>query len=270
MAAGGGGAWKVAAADFFTAMMALFMVLWILGSEQEMLEQLQEYFRNPPSPFTERSGKFPVEMGDFSGRSATDAEEAFFDRIDPIILKGIVNEFNRILQMEATQDEVPPVDITITSDGLRVSLFDRKDTALFQANHTELTPWANFVTQNLAWLISRYPFEIIVESYTSETPAEESDLMQPGDTAWELSTRRGNIFRQRLQFYANEQLNFRSVVGYGPDSSFSEQEIARGKSNQRIVLSLSLANPQQLPDFSEVGDDLRGPEITPPEELNEQ
>jgi flagellar motor protein MotB len=91
--AGGGGAWKVAAADFFTAMMALFMVLWILGSEQEMLEQLQEYFRNPPSPFTQSSGKFVTDTGSFSGRSSVDGSKNFFDSMDPSILKGIVSEF---------------------------------------------------------------------------------------------------------------------------------------------------------------------------------
>ncbi len=257
--AGGGGAWKVAAADFFTAMMALFMVLWILGSEQDMLEELQEYFRNPPSPFKERSGRFAIETGESPGLTGEDAQEAFFSRVDPLVLKGIVNEFYKILNIKSNQDQVSPVDITITSDGLRISLFDRADAVLFRANHTELTPWAEFLAQNLAWLISRYPFEVVVESYTIETPDEHNSMMAPGDTAWELSTRRGNIFRQRLHFYSNAQLNFRSVVGYGPTSSFSEQELARGKSNQRIVLSLSISNPQQIPDFSLVGDDLRRP-----------
>ncbi|MDV7395727.1 hypothetical protein RZS08_30335, partial [Arthrospira platensis SPKY1] len=147
-------------------------------------------------------------------------------------------------------DKVPAVDIVITSDGLRVSVFDREDTPLFKANHTQLTPWANFVVQNLAWLIARYPFEIIVESYTSEMPAEGIDGMHRGDTAWELSSRRGNIFRQRLQFYANEQLNFRSVVGYGSNASFTDEEITRGKTNQHIALSLSLSNAQRPLNFT--------------------
>lgn len=254
--AGGGGAWKVAYADFITAMMALFMVLWILGSEDELLEQLQEYFRNPPSPFTEQSGKFVTETGEFSGRTGVDAKEAFFERMDPAILKGIVSEFYKILNMEASQDKVSSVDITITSDGLRVALYDRQDTPLFQANHTELTPWADFLAQNLAWLIARYPFEVVVESYAADAPGQGEAYTQSGDSAWELSTRRANIFRRRLQFYANEQLAFRSVVGYGPTSSFTERELARGKTNQRIALSLSLTDPQNLPDFSMVGEDL--------------
>jgi chemotaxis protein MotB len=256
---GSGGAWKVAYADFITAMMALFMVLWILGTEEEILEQLQEYFRNPPSPFSKESGKYVTKTGEFSGHSEADAQEAFFDKLDPAVLKGIMNEFYRVLDMEVNSDRVPAVDITVTSDGLRVALYDRQDTPLFQSNHAKLTSWADFLAQNLAWLIARYPFEVMLESYTSELPTIGDGQWKSGDTEWELSTRRGNIFRRRLQFYANDQLDFRSVVGYGSNYSFSPEEIARGKTSQRIALSLSLANRQQLPDFSMIGEDLLTP-----------
>jgi chemotaxis protein MotB len=258
--AGGGGAWKVAYADFITAMMALFMVLWILGGEDELLEQLQEYFRKPPSPFTQESDKYVAETGDFSGHTGAEAKEAFFEKLDPAILKGIVNEFYKMLDMEVSQDQVPVVDIAITSDGLRVALYDRQDTPLFRSNHTELTDWADFLAQNLAWLIARYPFELIIESYTSELPSMSDGQWVEGDSAWELSTRRGNIFRRRLQFYANDQLNFRSFVSYGSNtSSFSEEELKRGKTEQRITLSLSLTEPHKLPNVSLVGDDLLVP-----------
>jgi chemotaxis protein MotB len=255
-----GGAWKVAYADFITAMMALFMVLWILGSEDELLEQLEEYFKNPPSPFTQESQKYVADTGDFSGNTGVDAKEAYYNRLDPAILKGVVSEFRRVLNMERNKDTTPPVEVTITSDGLRVSLFDRQKTPIFQPGDTELTPWADFLSQNLAWLIARYPFEIVVESYTSEQPPAGSDGWKDGDGAWELSTRRANVLRRRLQFYANDQLNFRSVVGYGDGTFDSEEAIASGKTQQRIALSLSLTDPSRLPDFSMVGDDLLVPD----------
>jgi chemotaxis protein MotB len=254
-----GGAWKVAYADFITAMMALFMVLWILGSEDELLEQLEEYFKNPPSPFTQDSQKYVASTGDFSGNSGVDDKETFYNRLDPAILKGVVSEFRRVLDMERNKDTAPPVEVTITSDGLRVSLFDRQKTRLFQAGGAELTPWADFLSQNLAWLIARYPFEIVVESFTSEQPPGASEQSKGGDSAWELSTRRANVLRRRLQFYANDQLDFRSVVGYGDPALFSDEVTAAGKTQQRIALSLSLTDPSRLPDFSMVGDDLLVP-----------
>ena len=111
--------------------MALFMVLWILGTEDELLEQLEEYFKNPPSPFTKESNKYIVEMGEHSGNSQVDATEAFFNRLDPAILKGIVSEFERVLNMEQKQGAEAPVDVAITSDGLRVLLYNRQKTPLF-------------------------------------------------------------------------------------------------------------------------------------------
>ena len=256
MSKGGGGAWKVAYADFVTAMMALFMVLWILGSEDELLEQLQEYFRNPPSPFTSETGKFVTETGKFSGHTSADDKEAFYDRLDPAILKGIVNEFYRALNIEQDQDRVSPVDITVTADGLRVALYDRQDTPLFQSDRLELTVWADFLAQNLAWLIARYPFDIVVESYANEIPVLPGFEWADGASAWELSARRGNIFRKRLQFYANEQLDFRSIVGYGSMAPLTEADNQLGKTNQRISLSLSLTDIESLPDFSMFNDDL--------------
>lgn len=258
-----GGAWKVAYADFITAMMALFMVLWILGSEEELLEQLEEYFKNPPSPFTQEGRKFVADVGEFSGNSSAEAKEAFFNRLDPVILKGIVSEFRKVVGMEHSKGSKPPVEVAITSDGLRVSLYDRQETPLFQSGDTELTPWADFLAQNLAWLIARYPFDIVVESFTAEQPLRERDHWQEGDSAWELSTRRANVIRRRLQFYANEQLNFRSVVGYG-DGTFvsgngNQSQSGSAKVEQRIALSLSLTDPSRLPDFSMVGDDLLVP-----------
>jgi flagellar motor protein MotB len=172
--------------------------------------------------------------------------------------------------MEVKDNETPLVDVTITSDGLRVALYDRQDTPLFKSNQTELTPWADFVVQNLSWLVARYPFEVVVESYTSEQPTSDDAQWHSGDSGWELSTQRGNIFRRRLQYYANEKLNFRSVVGYGPSSSFSERELASGKTNQRIALSLSLSEPHQLPDFSMVGENLQEAKSVTPQAAEQE
>lgn len=256
MSKGGGGAWKVAYADFITAMMALFMVLWILGSEDELLEQLQEYFRNPPSPFTQQSGKFVVETGDFSGHTGTDATEAFFDKVDPVILKGIVNEFYRVLDMDASEDRKPPVDITVTSDGLRVSLFDRHDTPLFQKGSLEMTDWADFLVQNLAWLIARYSFDVVVESHSGELDLQSKDAWQEDFGPWELSVERANLMRRRLQFYANDALHFRRVSGFGSGKPVTEIERRKGHTDQRITLSLSLTEGEALPDLSSFEDDL--------------
>lgn len=236
-----GGAWKVAYADFITAMMALFMVLWILGTEEELLKEFQEYFRNPPSPFLRQSGKFPVDLGEYSGHSSEDLSEAFFERVDPAVLQNIVREFNRILNMQESSDRAPPVEITLTSDGLRMLIFDREDTPLFGDNSAKLTTWGDFLMQNLAWLISRYPFRMVIESHSGERDAAFAQATGAELAPWDLSVERSQEIRRQLQFYAAGDLEVRRVSGYG-DSSPLEEGADRGRTHQRVSLSLSLAH----------------------------
>ncbi|MBC2595028.1 OmpA family protein [Ruficoccus amylovorans] len=229
-----GGAWKVAYADFITAMMALFMVLWILGSEQDLLEHLQEYFRNPPSPFDRESGRSQIDLGDYDGRGQRMNEEAFFDRVDPAILKSIVRDFYRALEIDR-ELEKSPVEISLTDDGLRMKIFDREEVSLFKQGTDELTPWGTFLVQNLAWLLVRYNFSIVIDGHV--VPAD----MKPGQegySVWELSADRANAIRRALDFYSGGDLKFSRVSGYG-DSKLP----ADGNPDtrpQRISLSLSL------------------------------
>ena len=142
-----GGAWKVAYADFVTAMMALFMVLWILGAEQDILMELQDYFRNPPSPWESETSKYLIETGEHMGFSSEDeAREDYFNSPDPAILQGIVDEFNKLLESDMN-DVPPPVKMTLTSDGLRMVIFDRDDSPMFLPRGVDLTDWDFLATE---------------------------------------------------------------------------------------------------------------------------
>ena len=239
MAGGGGGAWKVAYADFITAMMALFMVLWILGAEQDLLEQLQEYFRNPPSPFEKQSGKFPVEIGEFSGHSSSNDKEVFFDSKNPTVLQGLVEEFYKVLDVEMSSDEAAPVEIAITSDGLRLLIFDRQDTRLFIDGGSQLTDWGVFLIQSMAWLLTRYPFDVVIESHSGELDASHQSNWTADYGPWELTSDRANEIRRRLQFYANGNLDIKRVSGYGTSKPLENRK-ENERTNQRVSLALSL------------------------------
>lgn len=239
-----GGAWKVAYADFITAMMALFMVLWILGNEEDLLEHFQEYFRNPPSPFDRQAGKYPVEIGEFSGNSGTDAQEAFFERVDPSVLKSIVNEFYRVLDLQGDTGDPPPVELTITSDGLRMVIFDREDAPMFESREAELTSWGGFLLENLAWLLARYDFQIVVGSHSG---GGESAVAETGsDSSWDLTLERANRVREELQNHSGGGLNFRQVSGYGASQPVEGPDEEGARTDQRIILSLSLTESQPL------------------------
>lgn len=234
-----GGAWKVAYADFITAMMALFMVLWILGTEQELLEQMQEYFRNPPSPWDRLSGKFLVDMGDNMGvRREGEADEALFEKMDPSLIRGIVQSLYTALEIDASSAEIPPVEMVITSDGMRLVIYDREDSPMFGEESDALTEWGDFLLQNLAWILSREGFEAVIEGHAEPGMAETGN----GNGPWELSLNRANTVRQSLEFYAGGDIEIQRVSGLGSQAPLEESLQVPGRTNQRITISLSLPN----------------------------
>lgn len=244
MAAGGGGAWKVAYADFVTAMMALFMVLWISSQDKKILIATSKYFQNPfESPMEDHSGVMPFnrDMQDSSSgkkededASGSNAPSASKKQVEISFLNSAAADFYRLLQID--QDLASkPIDIEVTSDGLKVTLFNRAKQPLFEGAGTEFTDWGRHAMQSLAWLIDRHQFRVTVDGHT------RSDLSfkRVEYSMWELSSDRANAARRALVHYAVDPGLIERVTGYG-DTQPLEGTHTDDESNQRITLSLTL------------------------------
>ncbi len=242
MAGHGGGAWKVAYADFVTAMMALFMVLWISSQDKKILIATSRYFQSPfHSPMEDHSGIMPFNKQDNRDSQDSDKDQktpkpqAEDKEIDISFLNSVAADFYRLVHID--QDlEKKPIDIVVTSDGLRVTLFDRARCPLFNENGAVLTPWGRFVMQNLAWLIDRHRFRVIIDGHTRAG----LKLPRPAYTGWELSTDRANAARRSLIHYAVAPDMIDRISGYG-DTRPVPGAAPTSESNQRITLSLSLS-----------------------------
>ncbi|OIR18794.1 motility protein B [mine drainage metagenome] len=236
-----GGAWKVAYADFVTAMMALFMVLWISAQDKKILLATSRYFQNPfNSPLEKSSGVMEFNSDKASqGGSRDDAQggsskpQTSPKEIDLQFLNSVAKDFYRLLNLQEDLAD-KPIDIQVTSDGLRITLFDRARKPLFKGNTSEFTEWGRFVMQNLAWIIDRYKFKVVIEGYTksglSFTRKDYSD--------WDLSTDRANASRRALTYYAVDPRFVERVTGYG-DTRPVQGEPSSSDSNQRVAISLS-------------------------------
>lgn len=259
-----GGAWKVAYADFVTAMMALFMVLWISAQDKKILIATSRYFQSPfRSPMEDHSGVMPFNKEQESGARKDTTDDTSNAKtsgetkeIKISFLNSVAADFYRLVHVE--QDlEKKPIDIQVTSDGLRVTLFDRARCPLFEGNKAELTPWGTMVMQNLAWLIDRHHFRVVIDGHTKSGLILESDDY----TGWELSADLANCTRRALIHYAVDPGMIERVSGYG-DTRPLPGERADSESNQRITLSLSLtAKP---PRADALGDDLPRTAAPPP------
>ena len=251
-----GGAWKVAYADFVTAMMALFMVLWISAQEKEILIATSQYFQNPfRSPMDATSGVLPFNSNKSAQSEGKEqgSEKEQSDRnkqIQMTFLNSVAADFYRLLHLDQNL-EGKPVDIQVTTDGLRVTLFDRAKRPIFATGATELTEWGRFILQNLAWTIDRHQFRVTVDGHAHRAPpapaASPRDDATAGYTVWELSADRANAARRALVHYAVAPALIERVTGYA-DTKPMEGEAADSEAQERITLNLTLTSRNRFRD----------------------
>lgn len=222
-----------------TAMMALFLVLWISAQEKKILIATARYFQNPfSSPIDRTSGVMPYDTnkpsrphGDDSG---ADEPQTSKRDVDLNYLNSLAKDFFKLLNLDQDLAE-KPIDIQVTSDGLRIILYDRARRPLFVENTAEFTEWGKFVMQSLAWMIDRQKFRVVIEGHTRQGFV----VTKPEYTAWELSTDRANAARRMLVLYAVEEKLIERVTGYADTRPMPFQP-PDSESNQRVTLSLTM------------------------------
>jgi chemotaxis protein MotB len=243
----GGGAWKVAYADFVTAMMALFMVLWISAQDQKILLATSKYFQNPfHSPMNATSGVLPFNSNKTStseGKDAGEEKEQNRDKqIQLTFLSSVAADFYRLLHLDKDL-ESKPIDVSVTTDGLRVTLFDRAKQPLFVNDTAEFTEWGKFIMQNLAWTIDRHHFHVAIDGHTKAKIVFKDESY----SSWELSADRANSARRSLVHFAVEPSLIERVTGYA-DSRPLKGEKPEAETNQRVTISLTLSATARFKD----------------------
>lgn len=249
---GGGGAWKVAFADFMTAMMALFLVLWISAQDQKILIATSKYFQSPfSSPMTEHSGIMPFNKSSTSSSSSSESSESQSSssssssasdstkQIKLQFLNSVAADFTRMLNIDQVADQ-SPVDIQVTADGLRVTLFDRPKQPVFEGDTDKFTEFGENLMQSLSWMIERHHFRVVIDGHTRAG----MKWTQPDQSSWELSTARANSTRRRLVHYAVSPEQIDRVTGYG-DTVPLDGEKPDSIANHRVALSLSMKTKKE-------------------------
>jgi len=234
----------VAFADFMTAMMALFLVLWISAQDEQILVATSQYFQSPfKSPMEDHSGIMPFNKQSSSSSSSSEDQASSQStptdtnkQVELSFLNSVAADFTRLLNLDQDLDK-KPIDVEITSDGLRITLYDRAQKPLFDGDSTELSEWGEYVMQNLAWMIDRHNFLVTIDGHTRSG----LQLDQDNYTAWELSADRANISRRKLVHYAVEPELIERVTGYA-DTQPLPNEPTSSESNQRVTLSLRLSS----------------------------
>jgi chemotaxis protein MotB len=228
-----GGSWKVAYADFVTAMMALFLCLWLTAQDTKIKDAVERAFRNPFSSVTKEStGIIPNKEA-----SATYKQAGKFDSVSAVEMETMRHVSDDLTKLLQKQDEAESsVQIDVTSDGLRINIFDRSNRPIFDADSDTFTQYGAWVFSTLAWEISRYKtFKIELEGHT-ETSVETG---HEAHGKWELSTDRANTARRKVVQSGVDDSQICKVSGFAdtaPMPAFPpEAEI-----NRRVTVLLKL------------------------------
>jgi chemotaxis protein MotB len=213
-----GGAWKVAYADFVTAMMSLFIVLWLLNSTPQVKKAIAGYFNDPRS-----SGK---ETG---SKTLGAGESVSIDRQNVEKLKEEIEK--AILKQADLAKLSKQVEITVTGEGLKIELIEDQGGTFFESGSPNPTANGDKLLAMLAEQVKTLPNHLLLEGHTDAQPYT-SDR---GYTNWELSSDRANSARRQLQSGGIGATQIAQVRGYA-DQELRLPDKPLDPSNRRISI----------------------------------
>jgi len=225
----------VAYADFVTAMMALFMVLWLTSQDQRIKEAVERAFRNPFSSVTKDStGVIPSKESQAVKNSNGNFDSA--SAVELTMLRRLNQDLLKSLQSSTEDKEENPVKLEMTPEGLSINVFDRSHKPIFESQSTKFTPYGDWVFATLAWEISRYNnLSVELEGHTeSGRPPLRPDY---GD--WEISSDRANAVRRKLLEHGVASRQVRKVAGYGATVPMPNVDLS-SEINRRVTVLLNI------------------------------
>ena len=213
-----GGAWKVAYADFVTAMMALFIVLWLMNASKQVQEAVGGYFKDPRGT-AKVVGTNMNGAGDYVAVKKQDMQK---------LKEELLQAIHHIDPDNKLKDRI---EITITQEGLRIELMESAKGTFFDVGSSKPTPALVELLQALAQELGKLPNKISIEGHTDSKPYTGGRLYDN----WDLSSDRANEARRMMQGEGVRQDQISQVRGFA-DQRLRLPQSPEDPSNRRISL----------------------------------
>jgi chemotaxis protein MotB len=210
-----GGAWKVAYADFVTAMMAFFLVMWLVTQSRDVKEQVASYFRDPGVfDYEHSNGMLP------GGRPGVDPggapttvpanDDAALQQERQVLTEAAEHIRRRLSQTDSLAQLRDQIEFTVTSEGLKIELIERTDSSFFDKGSAELLGEAVRILQIIAAELGQLDNQIVLEGHTDRRPYVAGSRY--GN--WELSADRANAARRVVEQSGLQNGQVRGVRGF--------------------------------------------------------
>lgn len=243
-----GGAWKVAYADFVTAMMAFFLLMWLLAMvSPDKRAALSEYFKH--FNIFESPGQTFMMEGQMQmlQEPTPDVKAApqFLERDTGISQEDLKEKLRKAIEekLRALKDQVI---VDVYEGGVRIQIVDMVGKEIFRLGSAEMTPIAREIIKIVSEHTKDLPNRIAVEGHTDASPFVGGKV-----TNWELSTDRASSARRELERNGIDPERIARVVGYA-DTELLIKDNPRDPRNRRISIILLQAAVEQTPQPSEV------------------
>ncbi|MEP7344236.1 MAG: flagellar motor protein MotB [Gemmatimonadaceae bacterium] len=239
-----GGSWKVAYADFVTAMMAFFMVMWILGMDENLRKAVEGYFSNPVG-FKKgySAGASPLSSGASPASIKRDAIELATRTVQTVKFTTVGDRIKqRLDSLTLAGGLKAKVEVTLGVDGLRIELIeDEKGDAFFPFGSAEMKPAGRLALAIISQELILLENPVIVEGHTDAAPYSRRDY-----TNWELSADRANAARRIM---IQDKLAERRIVEVNglADRQLKFPKDPLNPSNRRISIRLPFIVPPAPP-----------------------
>ncbi len=272
-----GGSWKVAYADFVTAMMAFFIVMWILGQSEQIRQMVSAYFKDPGA-FNFITGKrtVPIKIDIFenpeSGKGEGKEKHQFTFFIPPEQQDTLAEKVTEKLKKQALQDSIKALErvkstaeeiqkifseastknpnlaemlksiqFESTKEGLRIELIESQESVFFEVGSARLKPAARELLATLAKEIGKLPNFVEVEGHTDSRQYSK----QSGYTNWELSADRANAARKVLEENGLWEGQIVKVTGFA-DKKLKNPENPFDFSNRRTTILIKNISTEDI------------------------
>ncbi len=231
-----GGAWKVAYADFVTALMAFFLVMWIVGQSAQVRAAVAGYFRDPGLFDNEKSnsmvpggekGILPERLGGGPGDPASGATLRDAQMLEQAASR-IRQALGGVPEFSSLKDQI---EIRLTSEGLLIELQETAATGFFDTGSAKINEAGEHILVAIAHELSRVPNGVLFEGHTDSRPYQST----VGYTNWELSADRANSARRTMERSGLQPAHVRGVRGWA-DTQLRTPSDPYDARNRRVTI----------------------------------
>lgn len=225
-----GGAWKVAYADFVTAMMALFIVLWVLSQDDSIKQSIAKYFKNPVG-FSEGGNILKGGGNEIINLSSPGDENKKKREREELKKMGekILSELSKNPDFHNLLDQIK---IEIVEEGLRIEIIDASDDIFFEIGTSRLKEQAKKLLEKIGLHLSKLNNKIVIEGHTDARPYNGTSSEY---TNFELSSDRANSARRAVNLSGVNETRIDEVRGYA-DKRLRDDEDPYSFLNRRISI----------------------------------